>query len=183
MKPFHLLLAAALTLGLSSCSSSAKKSPPPPTAAKVDIDRYAGKWHEIARLPMPFQKEGDAAYAVYGRNADGTVSVHNVAIRPDGSQRSIDGYATILNPGQNTKLAVRFSTWFGPLIPVPKEGNYWILHIDDGYRHALVGTPDRSFLWILARSPVLPEATYNALVEKAAVLGYQTGHLIRSPRR
>ena len=49
-------------------------------------------------------------------------SVHNIAVRPDGSQRDIRGYAKVLNSPENTKLAVRFHTWFGPLIRVPKAG-------------------------------------------------------------
>jgi hypothetical protein len=49
-------------------------------------------------------------------------SVHNIAVRPDGSQRDIRGTAKVLNPPQNTKLAVHFHIWFGPLIPVPKAG-------------------------------------------------------------
>jgi apolipoprotein D and lipocalin family protein len=103
---------------------------PPATAERVDLARYTGRWFEIARLPTFFQKANEAAIADYGSNPDGTISVHNIAIRPDGSRRDIRGYAKILNPPANTKLAVRFCTWFGWFIPVPKEGNYWILHVD-----------------------------------------------------
>jgi apolipoprotein D and lipocalin family protein len=170
-----LLLVFSVTLG--ACST--KPTNPPSTASKVDLDRYAGTWHEIARLPMPFQKAGDAATAIYGKNADGTLSVHNIATRPDGTEREIRGTATVLNPGQNSKLAVRFNTWFGPLIPVSKDGNYWILHVDPDYRQALVGTPDRQYLWILARTPTLPAATDAALVAKAQSLGFDTSLLVR----
>lgn len=163
---------------LVSCSSS-KTTNPPPTAAKVELDRYVGKWYEIARLPMPFQKDDEPAMAEYGKNTDGTVSVHNTAFKPDGGKREIRGTATVLNPGVNTKLAVRFKTWFGPLIPVPEEGNYWILHVDPGYTQAIVGTPSRNFLWFLARSPKLTHSAYAALVAKAKSLGFATERLIR----
>ena len=174
------VLMALCALALSACSHAVKN--PPATAAKVDVDHYVGRWYEIARLPMPFQKDGEAAIAEYGKRPDGTVSVHNIAVKPDGTQRDIRGYAKILNPGENTKLAVRFETWFGPLIPVPKEGNYWILHVDPDYRDAIVGTPDRKYLWILARRPVLPEPRYQELVEKARSLGYDVSRLIRDPQ-
>ena len=177
----RLLLLAALGT-LVSCSSS-KTTNPPPTAAKVELDRYVGKWYEIARMPMPFQKDDEPAMAEYGKNSDGTVSVHNTALKPDGGKREIRGTATVLNPGVNTKLAVRFNTWFGPLIPVPAEGNYWILHIDPGYTQAIVGTPSRNFLWILARSPKLSEPAYSALVAKAKSLGFATESLIRDNHR
>lgn len=177
------LLLATLGPCLISCSSSRQPTKALPTAAKVDLKRYIGRWHEVARLPMPFQKADEAAIAEYGSNADGTVSVHNIAIRPDGTQHDIRGYAKVLNPPQNTKLAVRFSTWFGPLIPVPEEGNYWILHVDDRYQEAIVGTPDRKYLWLLARNATLSDARYHALVAKAKNLGFDVARLIRDPQR
>ena len=132
---------------------------------------------------MPFQKADESAVAEYAQNGDGTVAVHNIAIRPDGSQHDIRGYAKALNPPQNTKLAVRFSTWFGPFIPVPKEGNYWVLYVDEHYQHALVGTPDRKYLWILARTQKLPERQFQRLVTRATELGFNMSPLIRDPSR
>lgn len=172
-----------LGLGLASCSSTKSRVDPPATAEAVDLGRYLGRWYEIARLPMRFQKAHEAAIAEYGSNADGTISVHNIAIRPDGSQRDIRGHAKVLNPPENTKLTVRFSTWFGPLIPVPKEGNYWILHVDEHYQEAIVGTPDRKYLWLLARTPTIPEPRYAALVAKAGRLGFDTSRLLKDPQR
>jgi apolipoprotein D and lipocalin family protein len=168
---------------MASCTSEDRGLKAPPTAATVDLKRYTGRWHELARLPMAFQKADEAAIAEYGSNADGTVSVHNIAIRPDGTQHDIRGYAKVLNPPENTKLAVRFSTWFGPLIPVPKEGNYWVLHVDDDYQEAIVGTPDRKYLWLLARTATIPEARYAALVARAKALGFDVSRLIKDPQR
>ncbi len=176
---FSAVLFLSLGLCLVSCASRPPSGGDLPTASQVDISRYTGRWFEIARLPMPFQKPEEAAIAEYGSNPDGTVSVHNIAIRPDGTQHDIRGYAKVLNPPQNTKLAVRFSTWFGPLIPVPKEGNYWILHVDDRYQEAIVGTPDRRYLWLLARTANIPEACYAALVAKAKALGFDVSRLIK----
>jgi apolipoprotein D and lipocalin family protein len=172
-----------LGLGLASCSSTSRHVHAPATAEAVDLSRYAGRWYEIARLPMRFQKANEAAIAEYGTNADGTISVHNIAIRPDGSQRGIRGYAKVLNPPENTKLGVRFKTWFGPLIPVPKEGNYWILHVDEHYQEAIVGTQNRKYLWLLARTPTIPEASYASLVARADQLGFDTSRLLRDPHR
>jgi apolipoprotein D and lipocalin family protein len=170
-------------LGLTSCCTTKEALAPPTTAETVDLNHYAGRWFEIARLPMSFQKAGEAAMAEYGSNPDGTISVHNIAIRPDGSQHGIRGYARVLNPPANTKLAVRFRTWFGPLIPVPKEGNYWVLHVDDRYQEAIVGTPNRKYLWLLARTATIPEQRYAALVAKAEALGFDVSRLIKAPPR
>lgn len=162
-----------------SCSSRDGRGNALVAAGKVDLNRYTGRWYEIARLPMPFQEPDEAAIAEYGSNPDGTISVHNIAVRPDGSQHDIRGAAQVLNPPANTKLAVRFDTWFGPLIPVPKEGNYWILHVDTRYREALVGTPDRKYLWLLARTARIPESRYTALVGRAERLGFDVSRLLR----
>jgi apolipoprotein D and lipocalin family protein len=168
-------------LSLASCSSPKSRGDAPATARVVDLSRYTGRWYEIARLPIRFQKADEAARAEYGRNTDGTISVHNIAIRPDGSRREIRGAAKVLNPPENTKLAVRFSTWFAFLIPVPEEGNYWILHVDEDYQEAIVGTPNRKYLWLLARTATIPEARYEALVAKAGQLGFDTSRLIKDP--
>lgn len=156
---------------------------PPPTAAKVDLRRYAGRWYEIVRLPTPFQKDNEAAIADYGMNPDGTLSVHNIAVRPDGTRHDIKGSAKVINPPANTKLAVRFETWFGPLIPVPEEGNYWILHVDGRYQEVIVGTPDRKFLWLLARTPEISNERRAALVKKAADFGFDVSRLVKRPTR
>ena len=153
----------------------------PATTEVVDLSRYAGRWFEIARLPLFFQKANEAAIAEYGSNPDGTVSVHNIAVRPDGTQHDIRGQAKVLNPPENTKLAVRFSTWFGWMIPVPKEGNYWILHVDELYQEAIVGTPDRKHLWLLARTAPLSAERYAALVARAEQLGFDVSRLIKDP--
>jgi apolipoprotein D and lipocalin family protein len=168
-----------ITLGITSSCVTKSAENPPTTAACLDLSRYAGRWHEIARLPMPFQKDDESAIAEYGANPDGTLSVHNIAIRPDGSQHDIRGTATVLNPPENTKLAVRFSTWFGPLIPVPEEGNYWVFHVDGSYQEAIVGTPDRKYLWLLSRTPTISASRYTALVTKAEAMGFDVSRLIR----
>lgn len=178
MKRCSLFLIAASAMLLASCSSTSTQ-PPPATASKVDVKRYTGRWHEIARFPMSFQKADEKAYAEYGLNSDGTLSVHNVATAPDGSTRDIHGSAKVLNPGENSRLLVQFDAWFAVFIPKPEAGNYWILHVNADYSEALVGTPDRNFLWILARKPELDAKAYEALVEKARALGYDTERLIR----
>lgn len=176
----HLIALVLMGLGLTSGCATKDPLDPPATVNTVDLSRYAGRWFEIARLPMPFQKAGEASMAEYGSNPDGTLSVRNIAIRPDGSQHDIRGYARVLNPPENTKFAVRFRTWFGPLIPVPKAGNYWVLHVDDLYQEAIVGTPKRKYLWLLARTATIPGPRYAALVAKAEALGFDVARLIRT---
>ena len=174
-----MTLSALECIFFGGCAGHDRSSPS--TANRIDIQRYLGRWYEVARLPMPFQKSNEVAIAEYGVNPDKTLSVHNTAIRPNGTSHDIHGYATVLNPPENTKLAVRFSTWFGPFIPVSKEGNYWILYIDEHYQRAIVGTPDYKFLWILSRTRKIPEAELLDLETTARKLGFDTSGLILDP--
>lgn len=130
---------------------------------------------------MPFQKTNEAALAEYGSLSNGTLSVHNIAIRPDGSQHDIHGYAKVLNPPENTKLAVHFNTWFAPFIPIPKEGNYWILYVEGNYQQAIVGNPNRKYLWILARTTKIPNHKLQNLVQRAGTLGFDQSKMIYDP--
>ena len=180
--PLCCLILGTLVLASVSCSGPALPADAPPTAASVDLARYTGRWYEIARLPAPFQKAGEAAIAEYGTNEDGTLSVRNIAVRPNGTRRDIEGHASVLNPPANTKLAVRFHNWFGPFIPVPEHGNYWIFHVDGRYEEAIVGTPDRRFLWILSRTPTISAHRKAALVAKARALGFDVARIITTQR-
>jgi len=174
----HWCLRIAALL-LTACGSVPEVDPPV-TAERVELLRYLGRWHEIARLPMPFQKEQEAAIAEYGLRSDGEVSVRNIAVREDGMTREVCGQARVLNPGANSRLLVRFNEWFSVFMPQPEKGNYWILHVDADYQTALVGTPDRRYLWVLARDPALPEATLQRLLRLARDQGYDTRRWIRS---
>ena len=122
------------------------------TAPKVDLNRYAGRWYEIARLSNRFQRDEEKAIADYTPDGPDRLKVRNTAVAPDGRQRSIEGFAEPVPGSNGARLRVRFSGW-AALAPVPKEGNYWIIDLDADYQTALVGTPDRNYLWILSRSP------------------------------
>lgn len=174
----RILIPGLFPILLASCGTSKPPVDPPATAAQVEVSRYTGRWHEVARLPAPFQKANESAIAEYGLNASGTLSVRNIAVRPDGSERDIKGSATILNPPANTKLDVRFETWFARFIPDAEQGNYWILHVDSRYQEAIVGTPNWKYLWVLTRSPNIPEERRQALVKIAKDRGYDVSKLI-----
>ncbi|MOA39443.1 Outer membrane lipoprotein Blc precursor [compost metagenome] len=71
-----------------------------------------------------------------------------------------------------------FDNWFSRLLPGLTKGDYWVLYLDDDYRTALVGNPDRKYLWLLSRTPVVSEATRERLIEVAEEQGYDTDRLI-----
>jgi len=153
-----------------------------PTVTSVDLGRYAGTWYEIARLPMWFQRHCVDSQAVYRLRSDGRIGVHNECVTDDGGLVAADAVATVVDAKTNARLMVVFDNWFARLFGTSREGNYWILDLDSEYRTVLVGTPDRRYLWILARAPRIDDGTYNRLVQLARALGYPVEHLIRDTR-
>lgn len=178
----HTLVAAtALCLGFSACAGVSPKDTLP-TVASVDLTRYAGTWHEIARLPMWFQRHCVDSKATYTVRKDGTIGVHNACTTDSGGHDEIDGVATVVDPSTNARLRVVFDNFFARLFGSSREGNYWILALDSDYQTAMVGTPDRRYLWILSRSRQLDETTYQRLVQQAQQFGFPVSDLIRPPR-
>ncbi len=181
MEPVRLITVVTGFIALMSCASGGARAPLP-TVASVDLARYAGTWHEIARLPMSFQRHCVDSKAVYSVRPDGTVGVHNECVTDSGGLDQADGVATAVDPRTNARLTVVFDNFFARLFGSSREGNYWIIELDQDYRTAMVGTPDRRYLWILSRSQQLEEATYQRLVARARELGFPIEDLIRAPR-
>ena len=165
------------TLVLAGCHGWGR-SPTPPLAVapRVDLSRYAGKWFEIAKYPNRFQRGCTGATAEYSLSSDGKrVDVVN-RCRDDGSgkERSIRGKARVVDPATNAKLSVTFF-W-------PFYGDYWILAVGEEYEYAVVGTPDRKYLWFLARTETVGDDLYGRLVELARSRGFDPARIERSVR-
>ncbi|XP_076928328.1 temperature-induced lipocalin-1-like [Bidens hawaiensis] len=143
----------------------------------IDLERYMGRWYEIASFPSFFQpKNGTNTRATYTLNDDGTVHVLNETFS-DGKRSSIEGTAYKADPKRDeAKLKVKF--YIPPFLPIiPVVGNYWVLYLDEGYQYALIGEPTRRYLWILCRETHLEEDIYNQLVERAKGEGYDVTKL------
>ncbi|MGH7790489.1 MAG: lipocalin family protein [Candidatus Binatia bacterium] len=154
-----------LLLLLAGCAAP---GPPLPTVAQVDLQRYAGTWHEIASFPNNFQAGCAGTTARYTAHPDGSIDVLNQC-RIDDKAVQARAVAWAVDPPTNAKLKVQFF-W-------PFRGDYWIIGLEPDYQWALVGVPSRDFLWILAREPQLDAATYDQIVARAAGLGFDTSRL------
>ena len=176
----HLAL-AVLCFTLGACAGVVPKGDLS-TVASVDLSRYAGTWYEIARLPMWFQRHCVDSKAIYSGRPDGLVGVHNECVTESGGVEQVEGVASVVDPKTNARPTVVFDNWFARLFGSSREGNYWILDLDPEYRTAMVGTPDRRYLWILSRIPQLEDSTYQRLVERARQLGYLVSDLIKARR-
>jgi apolipoprotein D and lipocalin family protein len=168
----------SLLLGALLALSAGCAKPPATVAGPVDLHRYAGQWLELARLPAFFQRDCVRARSSYRVIEEG-VRVVNQCDTASGEVRRIEGTATPVPGSANSRLVVRFDSFWARLAPTPRDGNYWILHLDPEYRSVVVGTGDRRYLWILAREP-LPEARYLALVEIARRSGFNVSRLVRA---
>ena len=174
----HRLLLLLAALASTGCTTPSHR--PLPTVARVDLTRYAGRWYEIARLPNPFQNDRARAIADYTVQADGSVKVVNTELREDGHSKAIEGRATAVAGSGDARLQVKFGG-LAALAPSRAEGNYWIIALEPDYSVALVGTPSRKYLWLLARTSHLKAATRQRYLEKARALGFPVERII-SPR-
>ena len=171
----------AVLLALTFASRAAGSAPEPTTVARVDLQRYAGRWYEVARYPNRFQKRcaGDVV-ANYTLRPDGRIDVDNRCRNEAGAEDRALGMArNVSEDGSNSKLKVRFAPRALSWLPFV-WANYWILALADDYSYAVVGTPDRKYLWILARTPSLPEPVFERLEKLVAAQGYDPSRLVRT---
>jgi apolipoprotein D and lipocalin family protein len=149
----------------------------------LDLDRYAGQWFEIARYPNRFQDScaGDVT-ATYERRDDGRIRVTNRCRRADGSVNGVEGVARVVEGSGNARLKVRFApAWLSALPFV--WGDYWVIGLADDYRWAVVGTPDRKYLWVLARATSLSPEDLVAAMAKIRENHFDPSRLVRTTHR
>jgi apolipoprotein D and lipocalin family protein len=159
--------AAAFVLApAADAASSDAESKPLEVVPYVDIQRYLGTWYEIATVPQRFQKGCVGVTAEYKLRKDGDIDVLNTCRQGtlDGKVRTAHGKAWIVDKKTKAKLKVRFF-W-------PFTGDYWIIALDADYAWAVVGHPNRKYLWILSRTPLMDPALYDELLKLIEAKGY-----------
>jgi apolipoprotein D and lipocalin family protein len=156
-----LLLFGALFLG---CA----EYPPLEVVPRVDLARYAGKWYEIASLPVSQQEGCNCTTAEYSRIDDETIRVVNRCRKggPTGSVDEATGKAFVVAGSNNAKLKVQFF-W-------PFRGDYWVVDLAEDYSYAVVGTPNRKYFWILSRTPRMQPEILTTLLNRVRSKGFDT---------
>ena len=155
----YILISALTFIG---CSSNQ----PLETVDSVDLQRYQGTWYEIASFPQRFQKGCHCTSATYTATQEDFVVVENRCRKDsiNGEESYIKGKAYIVENTNNAKLEVEFF-W-------PFKGDYWIIDLDKDYQYAVVGHPNREYLWILSRTPQMSDSLYNEITKRIAAKGF-----------
>ncbi|MFY9088640.1 lipocalin family protein [Arcobacter aquimarinus] len=167
LKFFKLLIITSFVLLFTACSS---KNPPLQTVEKVELNKYLGTWYEIARYEHFFERDCKNVTANYSMMDVETIKVINrcTKIQTNDKKEAIGrAYAT---DDTNSKLKVSFFR--------PFYGDYWVIMLDENYKYAVVGTPSREYLWILARTSKLDEKIKKDILKKLPNLGFDTSKLI-----
>ncbi len=148
----------------------------------VDLQKYSGKWFEIARYPNKFQKKcvGDVT-ATYTIKNNNKIEVLNECLKDNGKTMSAKGKAKIEDEQSNAKLKVRFAPAFLSFLP-QVWGDYWVLDLGKDYQYAVVGDPGRDYLWILSRESKLDTATYEKILDIVENMGFNPAKLIKTPQ-
>jgi apolipoprotein D and lipocalin family protein len=172
-KVYYNVAVIVLFLMLCGCNTAQTQSNTMKTVDKVDLNRYMGTWYEIARFPHSFEKGFVGVSATYTLKKNGKVEVLNQGYKDSltGKLKQAKGFAKLPDPNVPGRLMVYFFWPFG--------GEYLILDLDDDYQHVLVGSSSKKYLWILCRSPKMDDSTYNSLVKKAELLGFDTSKLVK----
>ena len=143
------------------------------TVEQLDLDRYLGKWYEIARYDHSFERGLEACTAEYSLRPDNKIRVVNSGYNAKKNQfKTSVGKAIRPNPElEPGKLKVSFFLWF--------YGDYNVLELDqENYSYVLIGSSTDNYLWILSRTPVMSDADKSLLTERASQRGYDISRLI-----
>jgi apolipoprotein D and lipocalin family protein len=158
----------AALLGLISCKTIPEGAVP---VKPFDINRYLGKWYEIARLDFRFEKNLNNTTAFYSLDAGGNVKVVNRGFNyVKGEWKEATGKAKFAGDRNEGKLKVSF---FGPFY-----SGYNIIGLDPDYKYALIAGKNLKYLWFLSRETTMPDHIKQDFLKKAQALGYNTGELI-----
>ncbi len=163
----NLLAGACIALSIAGAVQASAPKPKKP----IHMDRFMGRWYEIARTPNPRQKGCFAASAHWVRAADGRISVSNTCRKGSPSGREDVTRATVhAVDGNRASIEIAF---FGGVI----RQEYWILDRADDYQWAIMGTPGGNYVWVFSRKANLSPAERNSLLGRVRALGYNIGKL------
>jgi apolipoprotein D and lipocalin family protein len=173
MHSFLRVGTVTLMLLLTACSSA----PTLPVATKVDLDRFMGDWYVIANIPTRMEKGAHNAVESYRLDTDGTIAT-TFTFREDG----FDGPERVMKPRGFVRDRESNAVW-GMQFIWPIKAEYLIAHVDPDYTETIIARSRLDYVWIMARTPQIPEADFERLKRQVADLGYDMSKLQVVPQR
>jgi apolipoprotein D and lipocalin family protein len=172
-KIINLAAVLGLSIFLSACAATL---PPLNTVDYVDIQRFMGNWYVIACIPTPLEIGAYNAVESYRLDADGTVATTFTFRKGafDGPLKTHTPRGFILDTTTNATWGMSF-VW-------PFKAEYLITYLADDYSQTVVARNKRDYVWIMARTPEIPEADYSRIVEMIKAQGYDTSKLVKVPQ-
>ncbi len=170
----YLIIIGLVAVGFCFTSCRAQKSTTDKTVVKkLDIQKYLGKWYEIARYDHSFERGLVGVSVNYSMREDGKIKVVNCGYKGSltGEYSEAIGKAKIPNSDVPGKLKVSFFWIF--------YGDYFVLDLDKNYQWAIVGSSSDKYLWILSRTPQMDKQIYDSLIEKLKSRNYDVSKLIK----
>ena len=164
-----LLLVSLFSIGLNACSNEQLNNS---TVSELDLNRYVGKWYEIARFDHIFERGLVGCTANYTLQDNGYIKVVNAGYKKtlDGKYDESVGKARRPNEDEPGKLEVAFFANF--------YADYYVLELASDYRYVLVGSKTDKYLWILSRTPQMEQVDLDFLLKRAKERGYNIDKLI-----
>ena len=160
----------AALLAHSSCQAQVRMKVNNSTVKQLNIAEFMGKWYEIARYDHSFEKGMTHVYTEYALEKDGKIQVINRGIK-NGEAKKVIGKAKQPDPIEYPgRLKVSFFLWF--------YSDYYILELDKNYQYAVIGSSSDKYLWILSRTPEMPEAQLKGILQRMAQRGYDLSKLV-----
>jgi apolipoprotein D and lipocalin family protein len=168
-------LAAALFGGLAGCASQPDQASMP-TVPYVDLDRFMGDWYVIGNIPTFIERDAHNAIERYARAADGSIETtfEFNAGAADGPRKIYRPRGFVIDTASNAVWGMQF-VW-------PIKADYRVVYLSDDYAYTAIGRNRRDYVWIMARTPTMPESDYAAIVARLQALGYDPARIRRVPQ-
>ena len=173
MSTARLAGVVSIAVMLSACSSA----PTIPTAKSVDLPRFMGDWYVIANIPTRLEVGAHNAVESYRLDKDGSIAT--TFTYRDGA---FDGPEKVMRPRGFVREGTGNAIW-GMQFIWPIKADYRIIYVDSAYSRTIIGRIDRDYVWLMARTPQLPDADYQHFLELIAAEGYDISKVQKVPQQ
>jgi apolipoprotein D and lipocalin family protein len=175
-------LVTAVAVGIGALLCGVAQASDVKAVPSVDLDRYQGKWFELAAIPQFFQRKCVRdTFATYTKLESGEIRVENNCVREDAGRERVEGRARLYDSNETSKLSVTFLRLFGEY-RYWAGGDYWVIALDPNYQWAVVGHPTRKYGWVLSRTPTQPVPVLAEIVGRIKAQGYDACEFVVTPQ-